>query len=147
MVELCGAVGDTRNFTALVDDLHRNGNERAFAAEDGSAAVASVVHPSEADFGYAEAADGARIWLWGTVWGFDSPDGYEPVPEAGAKPGSRPVWRLAGRREGTRRSHPARCAERDREDSGGPKGGIETSVNGCFPPAAPYFSPSSTSQK
>ena len=84
MVGLCGAVGDTRAFDALLEDLRWTGDERVFDVEDGGSAVASVVHPFDADLGYAETDGGDGVWLWGSIWGFDGPEGYEALGETGA---------------------------------------------------------------
>ncbi|UHQ98604.1 asparagine synthase-related protein (plasmid) [Natrinema zhouii] len=85
MVGLCGAVSDICGIDPLVEDLHWTGDERSLLGEEGDVAVASVTHPFEADLGYAETEGGDRIWLWGSVWGFDGPDGYERFRESGAE--------------------------------------------------------------
>lgn len=87
MVGICGAIGDLQGFNSLVEDLCWTGNECVFTGEHtaDNVAVASVVHPFEADLGYAETDSGDSVWLWGSVWGFDGPDGYERFPETGAQ--------------------------------------------------------------
>lgn len=84
MVGLCGAIGDIHGFDSLVDDLSWNGDEVDHVEKDGDVAIGVVVHPSRANFGYAETETGDSIWLWGSVWGFDGPEGYERFPETGA---------------------------------------------------------------
>lgn len=86
MVGICGMVGETSSMDDLVSELRWNGDEVVHENNDGSVAIASVTHPSRADDGYGEAADGrVSVHLWGAVWGFDGPDGYTPVDEPAAK--------------------------------------------------------------
>ena len=82
MVGLCGMVGTTAPITDLVSELCWNGDEIVHEDSDGNIAIASVTHPSDVDTGHAETDDGrVSVHLWGSVWGFDGPDGYTSIKE------------------------------------------------------------------
>lgn len=81
MVGICGVVGDgTAAVDGLVDGLTWTGREATASTATGEVAVGAATHPSEPPSGPAPVPGrDATVWLWGEVWGFDGPDGYETV--------------------------------------------------------------------
>lgn len=85
MVGLCGVAGDSASADELIADLQYNGDEVVHRDTNGNVSVASVVHPSVADDGYGDPTDEPiSIRLWGSVWGFDGPNGYTSATEPAA---------------------------------------------------------------
>lgn len=84
MVGLCGAIGSPA-LQREVDDfrasLHWNGEETRSTYSDEHVTVTVVSHPFDAEPQPAWADDGVAIWLWGSVWGFEHPDGEYVLPD------------------------------------------------------------------
>lgn len=72
--------------TRFAADLEWTGRESTNAYSEDAVTVVSASHPDGPGAGPARTPDGeATVWVWGAVWGFDGPDGYE-TPERRATP-------------------------------------------------------------
>jgi asparagine synthase (glutamine-hydrolysing) len=59
----------------VTDDLRWTGNEDASTHTDEDVTLLSVLHPGPERGGAATANGGARVWVYGEVWGYETPGG------------------------------------------------------------------------
>jgi asparagine synthase (glutamine-hydrolysing) len=77
MVGICGVLGHAEHdVDRMADDLRWTGAEETAAYGDEHVAVRTIVHPGAGE-GAASPRGDVHVWVWGNVWGFDGPDGYE----------------------------------------------------------------------
>ncbi|WP_312911153.1 hypothetical protein [Natronosalvus caseinilyticus] len=83
MVGLLGTVGRlSRETTEPEDVLEWRGDEATTSYTDGRVSVTAVSHPLEAEPQPAWTDGGnVAIWLWGPVWGFETPGGEYRLPD------------------------------------------------------------------
>lgn len=85
MTGLCGVLGDwTRAVDRMADDLRWTGEEDVAEYDGEDVAVRSVHHPVRERSSPAVTRNGAFVWVWGDVWGYDGTDGYRSRRESDA---------------------------------------------------------------
>lgn len=75
MVGIWGTIGTEPRVTEeMTADLRWTGSESTNEYTDGDVTIGIATHPSESSPIWK--GNDATVWLWGSVWGFDGPDGY-----------------------------------------------------------------------
>lgn len=84
MVGICGAVpGGTNSIDGMVDGLAWTGHETTTTATKGELTICVATHSANPSPQPASTSENdAFVWLWGSVWGFDGPNGYETIKTA-----------------------------------------------------------------
>lgn len=84
MVGICGSVGgESNSIDGMVAGLTWTGHETTATSTMSDLTIGVATHPSEPSPQPASSSErDAYVWLWGSVWGFDGPDGYEPIETA-----------------------------------------------------------------
>lgn len=84
MVGICGVVGDAEHgVEPLGEHLLVAGDERRTTYRDDRVSVEVAAHPPFHEAQPASTGDGALVWIHGTTYGFDGPDGYESRESTG----------------------------------------------------------------
>lgn len=82
MAGLCGVIGDEHHVESIASDLEWTGEETKTSFEDDRLSVVGVF-TSDIDADQPVAVgDDTLLWVWGSIFGFETDDGYQPRPSS-----------------------------------------------------------------